>query len=311
MGLLDRARISQTGEQKQDFLAHLVNLDKGVDFPVVLFKKLVAHYSVDKGALFFTDSNGSFSCLSSKGYDKTTTNRLRLDPEAAESRDFKVMTSEGRSLCTSVEPSFLKDFMSSREFGLLETIYWIPFIKEEKLFSLIMISQWNGVEPENWEVLFNGISEKLATALFNSRKSLVQSQGGDSRKRPREQEIRENLEKRESGEYYLMEVNLEMLIQSLLKLREGLSVLNLKNEILRVFKTLAGPGQDVVDLDNNRLLLVLDKHRTPDKGLFLHQLSSSLPLLFQELETPPVLETKEYQTPADSDELDSLIGSLL
>lgn len=305
MGLLDRASSSQSPDNKPDFLSSLMNLERGVDFPVVLFQKIVHRYRVEKGALFFSSSRG-FTCLSSRGYDKTTTNRLRLDASASESAEFAEMLSTRGSLKSSGGPTTLKEYMSSREFGLLENIFWLPFFREDSIFCIILISQWGGIEPGNWSVDFNGISANMSEPLFNSRKSLAVEK---SEKRPGKNDLVEKLENLEDA--FLIEINLAPLIKSIIDIREGLSILNLKNEIHRVFKTLAGPSQDVIELDHERLLLVLDKHRTPDPGLFLHQLSASLPLLFQDLDEPPVLETKKYTPPGSAEELEDLIGIIL
>ena len=74
---------------------------------------------------------------------------------------------------------------------------------------------------------------------------------------------------------------------------------------------MAGPEQELVDLENNKILMILDKNRIPDKSLFIHQLSASLPLLFQDLKNPPVLDTRDFDLPNSEEALDELIRALM
>jgi hypothetical protein len=168
MGLLDKARDSKvptgTGD---DFFNKLDDLEKGVDYPVALFQQLINHFSIEKAALFFrSDSDESYTCLSSKGYDKTTTNRLRMDRHTADTSEFSSMLLNKNSLQSLEAVSFLKDYMSSREFGLIEEIQWLPFFHEEKIISVIMISQWKNFVPDNWHIIFNRISSLFFSEYF-------------------------------------------------------------------------------------------------------------------------------------------------
>lgn len=313
MGLLDRARDSQvpvngTGD---DFLQKLHNLEKGVDYPVVLFQQLINHLSIEKAAVFFrSDSDDSFNCLSSKGYDKTTTNRLRMDRHTVETTEFTSMLTKKNSLVTAQTAHFLKEYMSSREFGLIEEIHWLPFFHENKIICIILISQWQNFVPDNWQTLFNSISSRFSLNVFNSRKALV-LQCETNVRRPGKEELLDKLKALAGKDVYIIEVDLSPLIKMLMNLKEGLSMLNLKKEILSVFRTMAGPQQELIDLENNKVLLILDKQRVPDKSLFIHQLSASLPLLFQDLKTPPVLSTRDFDFPVTEDEQEELIRALM
>ncbi|MBF9015596.1 MULTISPECIES: hypothetical protein [unclassified Oceanispirochaeta] len=313
MGLLDRARDSQvpvngTGD---DFLQKLHNLEKGVDYPVVLFQQLINHLSIEKAAVFLkSDSDDSFNCLSSKGYDKTTTNRLRMDRHTIETTEFTSMLEQKNSLVTSQATHFLKEYMSSREFGLIEEIHWLPFFHENRIICIIMISQWHNFVPDDWQNLFNNISSRFSQNVFNSRKALV-VQGNTNVRRPGKVELLDKLKALAGKDVYIIEVDLSPLIKMLMNIKEGLSMLHLKKEILSVFRTMAGPQQELIDLGNNKVLLILDKQRVPDKSLFIHQLSASLPLLFQDLETSPVLSTRDFDFPATEEEQDELIRALM
>lgn len=312
MGLLDKANDSRVPiDIREDFFKELNNLEKAVDYPVALFQKLINYFSIEKAALFFkSDSDESYNCLSSKGYDKTTTNRLRMDRHTSESSEFTSMLASKNCLHSQQAASFLKDFMSSREFGLIEEMQWLPFFFEEKIISIIMISQWKNFLPDDWEITFNNISNRFSENIFNSRKALVNKTDTNVR-RLGKIELIEKLKSLTIGDVYLIEVDLSPLIKMLMNLKEGLSIINLKKEIISIFRTMAGPEQELIDLENNKILLILDKNRIPDKSLFIHQISASLPLLFQDLQNPPILSTKDYNLPETEEGMNELIRVLI
>lgn len=313
MGLLDRARDSQVQEYSawEDLIQNLQKLTPGVDYPVVLFQQLTNYLSIQKGALFFrSDRGGLYECLSSRGYDKTTTSRLRMDSNTSDSDDFKEMLAETKCKLSNQGSPHLKEYMSSREFGLIDTIYWLPFFIENNIICVIMISEWKNLVPENWEDLFNRISREFSFNVYSSRKSLMKQDKTSARRLTRD-ELLKKINSLNMEHVFLIEVDLSPLIKLLMDLKEGLSILNLKKEILSVFRTMAGPEQELIDIEDNKILLILDRQRVPDKSLFIHQLSASLPLLFQDLKTAPVLNTRDFEFPESEDEQEQLIRTLI
>ncbi|MDC7233423.1 MAG: hypothetical protein PQJ58_09325, partial [Spirochaetales bacterium] len=265
----------------------------------------------EKGAVFLkSEHDNSYNCLSSTGYDKTTTNRLRLDANSTQNSAFTSMQSDKKSTRGTEAVSFLKDFMSSREFGLIEEIFWLPFFHANEIYSLIMISDWKGMIPDDCMTLFNRISTDFSQKMYNSRRALSRQDNTETRTSGK-QDLLATFKGLSGRDVFIIEVNLKPLISELLSRKKGLSIINLKNEILRVFKTMAGSGQEVLGIDTDRILMILDKNRVPDKSLFIHQLSSSLPLLFHDLTIAPELATKEYDVPQSDEELDELIKALI
>lgn len=313
MGLLEKARDSRIHENDiwDDLFQKLQKLEAGVDFPVVLFQQIINFLSIQKAALFFRSENEDhFECMSSKGYDKTTTRRLRMDRNITESTEFQSMLSDKRSTLSQKASPYLKDYMSSREFGLIEEIHWLPFFYNDKIICIIMMSQWNSLVPENWQEVFDRISTLFSLNLYTSRKLLI-NQNENGARRPGREELLKRITALNTEDFFLIEIDLTDLLKMLMDLKDGLSFINLKKDIISVFRTMAGPEQELIDMENNKILLILDKKRVPDKNLFIHQLSASLPLLFQDLQTPPLLNTRDFEIPESEDEQEKMIRTMM
>jgi len=312
MGLLDKARDSQNNISSglNTLYKTLNSIQPGVDFSAQLFRYLIDFLEIEKAALFFiSEKPRSFECLLTKGYDKTTSNRLRLDENCSESGEFSFFNSERKAFHSAEAPLFLKDYMSSREFGLLEDIYWLPFFVDDEMIALIMISHWNGIIPDSWESIFQAVSMRYSKTIFDSRKSLVKSPVAVSGRVSR-QDLEDLFKGLAGRNVVIVKIDLNPLIL-LLSRKDGLSNVNIKREILSVIRTMAGAQQEIRELLNNQLILILDKDRTPDRDLFLHQISASLPLLFQNLETAPDIQYSFYENPVDDASRDALLSELL
>ena len=315
MGLLERARetLPEIEEEWIQFIKSLEKLNRGVDFSIALYRQFLNYFEIEKSALFFrTEENPEgLKCLSSMGYDKTTSNRLRLDERAMDSDFFHSLNTEKRSLLShSCDLSFFSDYFSSREFGLMEDLFWLPFIYGDGVVSLIMVSQWKSFPPDNWESRFAEISRRFSDYIYLSRKALS-AQKPASVQKISDESLRLFIMERSNPDVHLFAIDLSQLIDKLLTDNGGMNRLNLKKEIISVFRTMAGPSQGVLDLENQKVLFMLDKARIADKALFLHQLSASLPLLFQDLSHPPELMTADFRIPESDEDWAELSETLL
>ena len=315
MGLLDRAKstLPEPEEGWIQFIKTLDSLNKGVDFSIALYRSVISYFDIEKSALFFRSDNNSndFKCLSSQGYDKTTGNRLRLDERAVDSDVFNLLNSDRRcGLNQASSLSFFSDYFSSREFGLLEDLYWISFQYDGEVICLIMISQWKSFPPSNWKESFYDISRRYSYQVYESRKPLSGHESVSIEKID-DQSIKQFIMNRQMPDVHIFAIDLSVLIEQLVNVNVGMSRVNLKKEIISVFKTMSGPNQGLLDLDNQMVLFMLDKARVRDISLFIHQLSASLPLLFQDLTQAPDLNVIELSLPENEDDWAVLTGKLL
>ncbi|WP_210411557.1 hypothetical protein [Oceanispirochaeta crateris] len=227
-----------------------------------------------------------------------------------DSKEFSLLLQNKSPLCTTEVPLFLKNYMSSREFGLLEDIYWLPFVVNDHLYSVIMITQWASFVPDDWEDSFQIISSRYSSKIFNSRKVLLENPVHSQRK-PLKDDIAMILAAYEGRDIAIIKINLQPLMNLLSQTDDGLSHIHIKKEILSVFRTMAGSQQKILELDNNQILLFLDKLRISDKELFLHQLAASLPLIFQDLKSTPKLDFVEYKNPSNAEGRSELLREIL
>ncbi len=316
MGLLTKAISVETGAEFQDelwtqFLSNARELPPTLDYPALLFKKIVDFFRMEKAALFFKlPGKNAYRLLASRGYDKTSANRMRLDEKATQSEFFKTLKKHKEALKLKEPPSWLKEFCSSREFGLFEELYWLPFVAEEKIIALILVSQWKDLEPPQWFKRFQAIQEEFSPSVWNSRKALRNSEGMPKEKFSREY-LQNYCKQIQGTEAYIITLDLAPVIKQLNTMQGELQSPNHKSEIRDLFQTMAGPRQKILEAGKNRLLLILDRSIIPDSPLFIHQLSSSLPLLYQELKSSPALNEREFHLPRNDKEWDELIEALM
>ena len=192
----------------------------------------------------------------------------------------------------------------------MDDLYWLAFLHEEKVFSLILFSQWKAFPPEDWELLFSEVSKRFSETVYISRKPLA-AQKTVSVQRFSDKVLKSFIEERSTRNVHLFSIDLSGLIDQLQSSGSGMNRLNMKKEIISVFRTMSGPNQGLLDLDNQKVLFMLDKERIPDRGLFIHQLSSSLPLLFQDLTESPALQTEDFTIPENDDDWQTLTETLL
>lgn len=176
MGLLQKAaEQSIHNPQKRESLfpqieSRLSEVKHTVEFYPALFKELVNLFKIEKGALLLREGD-IFTLSSIIGYDITTGNRLRL--ENKEYKDFK----------TSNNLEIFEQYFSIREFVTLEQISLYPFISNNKIEGLLLISEFQTERSPDKEEI-EGYVKILAT-LFgdNPLKKLqkVDSQNSDTK----------------------------------------------------------------------------------------------------------------------------------
>ena len=320
MGLLDKANSTHLKQNSPDvnsvneptesdilpiLIDEIKQLPLTVDFGTQFFRLLCKNYSIAKAVLFFkSNEENIFNSLCSSGYDITTSNRLRLDKSFFTDKNIIENLSRGLPFLLPKPDCLLKGFFSLREYGLLEEIYFVPVYQDKDLLSLILISEWNEFPPSAWTEQFQSISETVSLPLRKSRMALVNSEikyDIDEDIPDLEDSLRTIMRSADSNDLYLIELNLSILFRELLNENSGLTAVNIKKEILSVFKTMSGGDVDIIELQNSRILLIQNQNRISDIDLYLYQLAASLPLLYTSLESAPDLqpEVREYKANSD------------
>jgi hypothetical protein len=315
MGLLDKARDSQIKPASspvekdslgKDFSLFLKRLDSqpiSLDYGSQVFKILSDVFGIEKGALFFEfDENRNFISLCSNGYDITTNNRLRLNYSFFEDDKIASFLSKRDPFILEEPPPILNDIFSTREFGMIEEMYFIPIVLQGKLFSLLMITAWKEFLPEDWATVFAMAADRISLPLSKSRMALIRDrvQYGENQEVDYKQLLQESLSGNTDSGYYIIKLNVTSLIEALLKEQDGFKAANVKDEIISVFKTMSGIDADIIELPNNFILLVQRKKKIADIDLYLFQLSASLPLLYTSLSSAPDLQSQVFEYENDT-----------
>ena len=310
MGLLDKANNthikseSPLGSSFSRLISDIKALSSSVDYSTQIFRLICNHFSIEKAVLFFkSDEINNFISLCSSGYDITTNNRLRLDRNFFLDERIAANLSLGEPFCLDNPSPLLKDFFSLREYGLIDEMCFVPVFQEDELIALFVITEWNEFIPEDWTRDFREISETVSLPLLKSRRSLVNSdiKYDEDESPDQENTLRKILASEVKDDLYLIELNLSSLFKDLLSEKSGLTALNIKKEILSVFKTMSGGNVNIMELQNSRILLIQNKFRIPDIDLYMYQLAASLPLLYSSLDSAPDLHPviREYSKNSD------------
>lgn len=328
MGLLDKARNTQSlspypesvkipdiNQNKEDskIFERIRNLNNSIDYASNFFRLFCESLRIQKAVLFYkSEEQNSFLNLCSSGYDVTTNNRLRLDE--AFFQDSLIHDSISKKLPFFIEdPSpLLKDYFSTREYGMIEEMYFLPVFHKEELITIILISEWKELVPDRWISLFKRVAETVCTPLLNSRKVLLNTdvKYDETVTIDQKSAITEVVEAQKDSGLYFICLNLSHLMEVLITDGSGFTAVNIKKEILSVFKTMSGGEVDLFELPNNRILLIQKKDRIINIDLYLYQLSASLPLLYTNLIDSPDLEPHVISYP-DTNTLEEILKEIL
>lgn len=326
MGLLDKARNTQSiypelikvpdinkNEDDSNIFGRMHNLKNSIDYASNFFRIFCESLRIQKAVLFYkSEEQNSFLNLCSSGYDITTNNRLRLDESFF--KESLIHDSISKKLPFFIEdPSpLLKDYFSTREYGMIEEMYFIPVFHREELITLILVSEWKELVPDRWIPLLKKIAETVSTPLLNSRKVLLNTDVKYDETVIIDQEaaITEVIEAQKASELYLICLNLSHLMEVLITDGSGVTAVNIKKEILSVFKTMSGGDVDLFELTNNKILLIQKKDRIVNIDLYLYQLSASLPLLYTNLIDSPDLEPHVISYP-NTNTLEEILKEIL
>jgi len=116
-------------------------LSDGVELPSRLFTNLRKRLSIAKGALLLYDPTRlEYAPWASHGFDQTTLHRMRIPLGANETFD---SLANGEPLeVTAPEPrAAFQRFFSSREFSMLERLILCPYIFEDSLVGVLLVTE--------------------------------------------------------------------------------------------------------------------------------------------------------------------------
>jgi len=135
------ARKTQDPEQAaREIVAAIKALPDGVELPSQLFTALTSRMSIEKGALLLFDPiRLVYAPWASKGYDQTTLHRMRIPLGANQS--FNALANGSPVLVEDASTlAAYEQYFSAREFSSLSRLLLTPFITEEKLIGVLLLT---------------------------------------------------------------------------------------------------------------------------------------------------------------------------
>jgi hypothetical protein len=246
-----------------------------------LFEEFKQLFSIEKGAFLTRNRDESFFLPRAQtGLDVTSRNRLRF-PAAF----FK---SSGKGIWESFDDySFLKPFLSSREYELLEDLRMLAIYADDEPTGMILLF---GEEPDELDHIL--LPEDQIEALQNSlgnylrKNKLLRLGGSVADVSGSTSELKEFLRKMESQgkELTAIRFSLNRLLIHLSALSADVDLFRARKDSLRIIETLFEGSSRTIPLKDDDYLLLLGTRQRPNPKLLEHQVRLALQNFFSDNE---------------------------
>jgi len=168
----------QADEAAQRITSEVSSLGDGVELPSSLFTALKKNLSILKGALLLYDpARLEYAPWASVGYDQTTLHRLRISLGANET--FNALANGKPLIVTEEEKKKFQPFFSSREFSLANRIVLSPFISEETLSGVLLVTSTKQLFKDDEQMLqcLEQVSAAASPLVHKARGKLARPTG--------------------------------------------------------------------------------------------------------------------------------------
>ncbi|MCG8484337.1 MAG: hypothetical protein MJA31_13575, partial [Clostridia bacterium] len=246
MGLLDKALgvekdAGEFGSAIGSLARELQSESNGLDFPAVLFSRISKALSIRKGALLLPEKEGKFVPWSIKGFDETTSRRIRIPDSLIQS----IWDSPSYSFIElkGSEIDLMKDYFSFREYSVAKSILIAPIKAEKEILALLFIceSDISGRENHIKRKLLSQLSQTSGPLLKNRREKIVgkfEDLGREMGGEELQEKINQYLRNVDSDKFLLISLSLSSFIDYLEKKDAGAIRYRLMQDILRLINTL-------------------------------------------------------------------------
>ena len=268
-----------------EILASIARLPEGVELPSQLFSLLADRFQILKGALLLFDAlRLVYAPWASKGYDQTTLHRMRIPLGANES--FNALAN-GKPIALADATGFTpyQQYFSAREFSALGRMILTPFIAEDKLVAVLLLSQYDAASASDEEFTesLSRISAAAATRINAARNEKIAGVS-PAAVAPREGTLEEQLSKFSTGlgssSALFMALSMEDYARSLARANEHLDPFRLHEDIFYFLASFVADIGKAFSFKQNVFLIGLQDLEPRETDLFLHQLASYLRGLF-------------------------------
>jgi hypothetical protein len=314
-----------TGRRLADVIeeveAAVASLKSGVELPSRLFTALSSLLGIRKGAFLLFDAvRLVYAPWAQRGYDQTTRHRMRVSLGANEAWN---ALANGTPLVLAGAPTLaaFQPFFSAREFASVARLVLVPFIAEDKLIAVLLITEMESplaTDEELTECLARA-AEAGAPRVQQARAARLAGQepGGPrlDAAAPRDDLVR--LLSSLPGSHaavLLVSLSLEDLSREILSVHEDLDPFRLHEDLQFFLGSFLADAGRALSVRPGRFTLALPDFDASALDLFSHQLSLFLRGLFGNAEvtegraSAQVLKSASW--PADGADLRVLVESL-
>lgn len=287
MGLLDRALVIDNRELifSPDINKMINSLNaeaKGLDFPSTLFSRIVKEFQITKGALLLPQEDSPFVPWAEIGFDRTTSRRIRI-PDSLLINIKNSDTYQYLELNSS-EIEQMKEYLSFREYSVTKSVIIAPLFSNNSLLALLVISESEVFKQTASfkQHTFKKLSDKAGLLLANKRDSIINklesiSADGDT---PSES-IQKYIIDSSIESFFLLSFSISDYISSITEKDSNALAFRIKQDILRLVKTLISDKGDVFNGGVHSILIILKADRIEEVEMFVHQIKLSLSFFFK------------------------------
>ncbi len=304
----------------EDVISSIVQLRDGVELPSRLFTALTTLLAVRKGALLLYDPlRLVFAPWAIRGYDQTTLHRMRIPLGANQSWN---ALANGIPLAIADAPSLtaFQQYFSAREFSSIARIILTPFIAEEKMVGVLLISELVSPFPDD-EALLGCLSKvaEVGAPRVHAARAAQLAKPGTAERKP-DVAVKDEPARFVSAigtshaRVLLLAISLEEYARTVLDAHEHLDPFRLHEDIFYFLESFLADVGKAMSVRQGIFIVALPDFDRARLDLFMHQASMFLHGLFSGngssngAPSPRVLKSKSW--PADGSDLRSLIDQL-
>lgn len=269
-------------------LPSLRSLPQGIELPAAVFSQMVESLSLSKAAILLYDPlRLVYAPWASVGYDETTLHRLRI-PLGANASFNSISNATPAVISGREDLDPYLPYFSSREFSQLATILLVPFIHEEKLIGVLLVSESQGPLAGTKDLIriLSAAAGQAAPMIHSAReeklRSLLSSPTADGD--PGGRELDGFLERARSDgrKVLLLSFSLSGLLEAVTVRVSHIDSFRLREDLRLILDGfLSGLGKAFpLPASADLWLLAITDGKKTDVPLLLHQLAAHLERIF-------------------------------
>jgi len=284
-------------DKLEELLSGLNELEDGIEAPGRFFALAKEHLELRRAALLLYDPvRMIFAPWAAHGFDETTNHHLRIPLGANETMN---RLAAGKVIVAS-GPDTLKQFQqffSFREFSTLENLLLIPFIHENKFMGMLLIAEMESDFSQCDLSGFETLAVRAAGLFYQARERRLEAAKRGIPVKP--ESLRESVRAAvqaclASGAPPIMiGINTADIIEKVKKRNPYIDPFHLREDIARVVLSLFQSLGPVFQIDQERILILVNLTPERDPELLLYHLKATMSRLLPELADQGEIDLEE------------------